>query len=123
MIIYHFNSVTGSLCGQGVADESPLEPGVYLIPANATTIPPISCPEGSELFFENGEWQIREIPAQPDPEDVPSVLPNPSDQRRLAFQLEADVLFFKAQRGEATMEAWLAKVDEIRQRYPYPVIE
>ena len=41
-------------------------------------------------------------------------------QNRLtAFQIEADPLFFKAQRGEATMDEWNAKVVEIRARYPY----
>ena len=42
-------------------------------------------------------------------------------QRASAFTTEADPLFFKAQRGEATMEEWEAKVAEIRSRYPYPV--
>ena len=28
-----------------------------------------------------------------------------------------DPLFFKAQRGEATMEEWIAKVNEIKARY------
>jgi hypothetical protein len=37
--------------------------------------------------------------------------------RKTAYENEADPLFFKAQRGEATMEEWLAKVDEIKQRY------
>jgi hypothetical protein len=39
-------------------------------------------------------------------------------QRRMAYETEADPLFFKAQRGENTMEEWLAKVEEIKQRYP-----
>ncbi len=34
-----------------------------------------------------------------------------------AFQAEADPLFFKAQRGEATMEQWKAKVEEINKRF------
>lgn len=38
--------------------------------------------------------------------------------RRAAFQIEADPLFFKWQRGEATQEEYLQKVGEIRQRYP-----
>jgi len=33
---------------------------------------------------------------------------------------EADPLFFKAQRGEATIEEWQLKVAEIRSLYPYP---
>jgi hypothetical protein len=40
--------------------------------------------------------------------------------RAAAYSTEADPLFFKAQRGEATIEEWEAKVEEIRQRYPYP---
>jgi hypothetical protein len=41
--------------------------------------------------------------------------------RASAYATEADPLFFKAQRGEATIEEWQAKVAEIRSRYPYPV--
>jgi len=40
--------------------------------------------------------------------------------RATAYTAEADPLFFKAQRGEATIEEWQAKVAEIRSRYPYP---
>ena len=40
--------------------------------------------------------------------------------RATAYTTEADPLFFKAQRGEATIEEWQAKVAEIRTRYPYP---
>ena len=43
--------------------------------------------------------------------------------RAAAYTTEADPLFFKAQRGEATMEEWEAKVAEIRSRYPYPTQE
>ena len=42
-----------------------------------------------------------------------------SQSRAAAFTAEADPLFFKAQRGEATIEEWEAKVEEIRTRYPY----
>jgi hypothetical protein len=39
-------------------------------------------------------------------------------QRQQAYIAEADPLFFKAQRGEATMEEWQAKVAEIKTRFP-----
>lgn len=43
------------------------------------------------------------------------------DQQRLqAYEQEADPLFFKAQRGEATQEDWLAKIAEIKARFPRP---
>ena len=41
-----------------------------------------------------------------------------TESRRSAYISEADALFFKAQRGEATMEEWQAKVAEIKARYP-----
>lgn len=42
--------------------------------------------------------------------------------RQAAYQVESDPLFFKYQRNEdgITKAAWLAKVEEIRQRYPMP---
>ena len=41
-----------------------------------------------------------------------------TENRRAAYITEADPLFFKAQRGEATMNEWQAKVAEIKTRFP-----
>jgi hypothetical protein len=41
-----------------------------------------------------------------------------TENRRNAYIAEADALFFKAQRGEATMEEWQAKVADIKARFP-----
>jgi len=41
-----------------------------------------------------------------------------TENRRAAYISEADPLFFKAQRGEATMEDWQAKVAKIKERFP-----
>ena len=41
-----------------------------------------------------------------------------TENRRSAYIVEADPLFFKAQRGEATVEEWQAKVAEIKARWP-----
>ena len=43
-----------------------------------------------------------------------------SGNRAAAYAAEADPLFFKSQRGEATTAEWEAKVAEIKARYPYP---
>jgi len=40
-------------------------------------------------------------------------------KREAAYKAEADPLFFKAQRGEANVQEWAAKVSEIRVRFPY----
>lgn len=38
--------------------------------------------------------------------------------KQSAFQAESDPLFFKWQRGEATEQEWLDKIQEIKERYP-----
>jgi hypothetical protein len=40
--------------------------------------------------------------------------------RKAAYREESDPLFFKWQRGEATEADWLAKIAEIKARYPEP---
>jgi hypothetical protein len=54
---------------------------------------------------------------------VPEPVPTKEHQeqmRKWAYQQEADPLFFKWQAGEGTEADWLAKRQEIRDRYPYP---
>jgi hypothetical protein len=41
-------------------------------------------------------------------------------ERKAAYVKEADPLFFKSQRGEVPMQAWLDKISEIKLRYPKP---
>ena len=53
----------------------------------------------------------------PKPADPPPA-PDTSAQRRAAYAAESDPLFFMSQRGEATPQEWLAKVAEIKARYP-----
>jgi hypothetical protein len=38
--------------------------------------------------------------------------------RKAAYIAEADPLFFKSQRGEATLQEWQDKIAEIKARYP-----
>lgn len=42
------------------------------------------------------------------------------EARAAAYREESDPLFFKAQRGEATIQEWQDKVAEIRARFPVP---
>ena len=55
----------------------------------------------------------------PEPADTPPA-PDIAALRRAAYSAEADPLFFMSQRGEATQAEWLAKIAEIRARYPEP---
>lgn len=76
MLIYNYHPFTGELLGSDVADESPREPGKYLIPAHATSIAPPDKLDGCRLIFDGEAWvnqpiaapspptnqQIREVP-------------------------------------------------------------
>jgi hypothetical protein len=60
-------------------------------------------------------------PVEPEPEPIlPLTLEELKRERRDAYRGEADPLFFKVQRGEATLEQWTALIAEIKARYPYP---
>ena len=60
MKIYNYD-LQGKYTGESVADESPLEKGVYLIPAGATEIKPPST-NANEVAVFNGEiWNIENV--------------------------------------------------------------
>jgi hypothetical protein len=71
---------------------------------------------------ETGEVTLRPFTQ----EEIAAILakqPSREEQetaRRAAYTVEADPIFFMAQRGEATMAEWEAKVAEIKARFPYP---
>lgn len=52
--------------------------------------------------------------------DQEQTLASVKRNRITAYTTEADPLFFKVQREEATIEEWKAKIAEIRNRFPYP---
>ena len=53
----------------------------------------------------------------PEPADPPA--PQDIDAlRHAAYVAESDPIFFRYQRDEATKEEWIAKVEEIKARYP-----
>lgn len=59
MKIYNYNPVTGEYVGQSDADESPMEPGVFLIPACATKLEPPAAGSKQAAVFQGGEWVIQ----------------------------------------------------------------
>ena len=63
----------GYFVGLTTADESPLEPGVFLIPGGAVDVEPPVVPDGHRARWSNG-WVFEAIP-QPEPEPEPEPLP------------------------------------------------
>ena len=56
MEIWNYDSITGELVSKSIADESPLEPGVFHIPAYATTLAPPEQKEKQAIVFDSGRW-------------------------------------------------------------------
>lgn len=56
-------------------------------------------------------WIYKDGELSPPPIDIDAL-------RHTAYVAESDPIFFKYQREEATKEEWLAKVEEIKARYP-----
>jgi len=83
-------------------------------PASGLTL--LEAPEGVGIgwVLDGDEWSPPVVEVSDEPEQsIP-------DRRQGAYEQEADPLFFKWQRGEATEQEWLDKVQQIRERYPYP---
>lgn len=57
--IYHFDPKSGEYIGDGVADASPLEPGVWLIPAYATSDAPPQIEAGHRPVWTGEAWEQR----------------------------------------------------------------
>jgi len=65
-------------------------------------------------------WEISEATPEEIGERKAEQRGNIQAERANAYREEADPLFFKAQRGEAEVSEWENKVQEIRDRFPYP---
>lgn len=79
-------------------------------------------PEGLMLVRDDegqaqigGAWTGREFLPAPEPKLTSEQI---GAARARAYAAEADPLFFKWQRGEIDRDEWIAKVEEIKARFP-----
>ena len=84
MKIHHYHPETGAYMGEGQADESPLEPGVFLIPAHATDTAPPAVKAGKTRTYSGGAWGQVTTPT-PEPEPTPPAPPTPQELQRAAI--------------------------------------
>ena len=61
MLVYLYNETTGGYIGNELADESPLEPNVYLLPANATQVEPPPLEYGKWRRWNGSEWVYEDV--------------------------------------------------------------
>lgn len=70
--------------------------------------------EGTPLF-DGASWKQTWVVTDKPADEVAAIA---EQKRRDAYTVEADPIFFKWQRGEATQQEWLAKIAEIKARFP-----
>jgi hypothetical protein len=64
-------------------------------------------------------WVDDPKPVSPTADQIRTQINSQNKQLRAdAYRINSDPLFFKAQRGEATMQEWTDKVNEIKALYP-----
>ena len=64
MKIYNYDK-EGIFTNESLADESPLEPGKFLIPALATEIAPPKATKGKMVVFNGDDWELQDLPVEP----------------------------------------------------------
>ncbi len=57
MKVFHYHQESRIYLGESVADLSPLEPGMWLVPASATEVPPPVPADGEVAVFQ-GDWSL-----------------------------------------------------------------
>lgn len=67
MIAYSYSEINGQYIGFEDADESPLEPGVFHLPAYSTAVEPPAEQNGFIRVWDGNSWEQVAIPTAPEP--------------------------------------------------------
>ena len=105
----------GYFVGLTAADESPLEPGVYMMPAGAVDAPAPNIPEGQRAKW-NGEWVFEDIP-QPEPEPEPIELTY-AQKRAAEYPPMSDYLDGVVKGDQAQIDAYIAACQAVKAKSP-----
>lgn len=108
MKVYHYDPTTMAYAGQSDADEDPMAPGSYLVPANATLriLPPLQA--GQRAVFDAGldTWTVQ-LDLPPDPGTTPPgptlTLAEQVAQAVRAIDADVDAIYWAAV-GNRTQE-------------------
>lgn len=83
----------GYLVGGAIADESPLEPGVFLLPGGCVEVEPIEVPAGKVARFDGAAFVLEDAPAPADSEALPEKTPEQSiEEKKQAVRAVREVV-------------------------------
>ena len=109
----------GYFIGTTIADESPLEPGVFLLPAGTVDTPPPIVPEGKRAKWI-GEWLIEDIPLPPEPELEPEPELTYAEKRAMEYPPMADYLDGVVKGDQAQINKYITDCLAVKAKYPKP---
>lgn len=75
---YSFQPTTGVFIGVDFAQESPLEPGIFLLPAGATFVEPPQVSDRKQAIWGGESWSVQDIPLPPEP--APTIFTKPEPE-------------------------------------------
>lgn len=121
MIVYSYDSGTNEFTGKTQAFESPLEPEIFLIPANATTIaPPRFDASKEQCFWTNGQWTVSPIalgsvPGSPTADEILAAAWRAYQDQAKALLTKTDTTILRcAEYGVAVPAEWQAYRKSLR---------
>lgn len=111
----------GYFVGTTTADESPKEPGVYLMPAGTVDTEAPTVPEGQKAKWNNG-WVFEDIPApvdntptEPDFDSLPWDV-----KRALSYPSAGEYLDGLVKGDQAQIDQYIADCLAVKAKYPKP---
>jgi len=107
----------GYFVGVTEADESPLEPGVFLLPAKTVDAPAPTIPEGKRAKWE-GDWVIEDIPPPPKTELEPEPELTYADKRAMEYPPMTDYLDGIVKSDQAQIDKYIADCLAVKAKYP-----
>jgi len=106
----------GYFFGMATADESPLEPGVFLIPGRCIDVAAPVVPSGKRAKWD-GAWVFEDIPQ---PVVEPEYVPTYADKRAMEYPPMADYLDGVVKGDQAQIDAYIAACQAVKAKYPKP---
>jgi hypothetical protein len=105
----------GYFDGFTTADESPLEPGVFLMPGGCIEAAAPTVLEGQRAKW-NGAWVLEDIP-QPEPEQEPAE-PTYAEKRAAEYPPITDYIDGVVKGDQAQIDAYTAACLAVKAKYP-----
>ena len=109
----------GYFVGFATADESPLEPGVFLIPGGCIDVETPAVPDGQRAKWD-GAWVFEDIP-QPEPTPEPATDPYAdtyAEKRVAEYPPMADYIDGVVKGDQAQIDAYVAACLAVKAKYP-----